>query len=80
MEAAVAGARGRRVRCSKPAGERAVDELGKEIFQFMLATASGQASKSELHGYGQNESVPWQIGAISLTPTSPPASSDRQYR
>jgi len=46
-------------------GERTVDELGEEIFQLMLATASGQASKSELHGYGQNEFVPWQIGAIT---------------
>jgi altronate hydrolase len=46
-------------------GERTVDELGEEIFQLMLATASGQASKSEMHGYGQNEFVPWQIGAIT---------------
>jgi altronate hydrolase len=46
-------------------GERTVDELGEEIFQLMLATASGQASKSEIHGYGQNEFVPWQIGAIT---------------
>ena len=46
-------------------GERTVDELGEEIFQLMLATASGQASKSETHGYGQNEFVPWQIGAIT---------------
>jgi altronate hydrolase len=46
-------------------GERTVDELGEEIFRLMLATASGQASKSEIHGYGQNEFVPWQIGAIT---------------
>ncbi|MFM0700753.1 UxaA family hydrolase [Paraburkholderia sediminicola] len=46
-------------------GERTVDELGEEIFQLMLATASGHASKSEIHGYGQNEFVPWQIGAIT---------------
>ncbi|MFM0133524.1 altronate dehydratase family protein [Paraburkholderia sediminicola] len=46
-------------------GERTVDELGEEIFQLMLATASGQLSKSEIHGYGQNEFVPWQIGAIT---------------
>jgi altronate hydrolase len=31
----------------------------------MLAAASGQRSKSELHGYGQNEFVPWQLGAIT---------------
>jgi altronate hydrolase len=46
-------------------GEKTVDELGREIFDLMLATASGAASKSELHGYGQNEFVPWQIGAIT---------------
>ena len=46
-------------------GEKTVDELGKEIFELILATASGSPSKSELHGYGQNEFVPWQIGAIT---------------
>jgi altronate hydrolase len=46
-------------------GERTVDELGEEIFRLMLATASGHVSKSEIHGYGQNEFVPWQIGAIT---------------
>jgi altronate hydrolase len=46
-------------------GARTVDELGEEIFQLMLATASGEKSKSELHGYGQNEFVPWQLGAIT---------------
>jgi altronate hydrolase len=46
-------------------GEQSVDEVGEEIFRMMLATASGQRSKSEVHGYGQNEFVPWQIGAIT---------------
>ncbi|MEM5331097.1 altronate dehydratase family protein [Paraburkholderia sp. JHI2823] len=46
-------------------GTRSVDEMGQEIFELMLATASGMRSKSELHGYGQNEFVPWQIGAIT---------------
>ena len=46
-------------------GEKSVDELGQEIFELMLATASGTMSKSEVHGYGQNEFVPWQIGAIT---------------
>ena len=32
---------------------RTIEELGEEIFQLMLAVASGQRSKSELHGYGQ---------------------------
>ena len=41
-----------------------VDEVGERIFQLMLATASGQKTKSERHGYGQNEFVPWQLGAV----------------
>jgi altronate hydrolase len=31
---------------------------------MMLETASGKRSKSELHGYGQNEFVPWYVGAV----------------
>jgi len=46
-------------------GEKSIDELGQEIFELMLETASGTLSKSEVHGYGQNEFVPWQIGAIT---------------
>ena len=41
-----------------------VDAAGERIFRLMLATASGQATKSERHGYGQNEFVPWQLGAV----------------
>jgi altronate hydrolase len=37
--------------------------MGERIFALMLAVASGQRTKSELHGYGQNEFVPWQLGA-----------------
>ena len=36
---------------------------GREIYDHILATASGAKSKSELLGYGDNEFVPWQIGA-----------------
>ena len=45
-------------------GHDSVDAAGERIFQLMLATASGRATKSELHGYGQNEFVPWQLGAV----------------
>jgi altronate hydrolase len=45
-------------------GLESVDEAGERIFRLMLATASGRATKSELHGYGQNEFVPWQLGAV----------------
>ena len=34
------------------------------LFATMLATASGTQTKSELHGYGQNEFVPWYVGAV----------------
>jgi altronate hydrolase len=45
-------------------GLESVDEVGERIFRLMLATASGAATKSEQHGYGQNEFVPWQLGAV----------------
>ena len=44
--------------------EATVDEVGERIFRLMLETASGRKTKSELHGYGQNEFVPWQLGAV----------------
>ena len=45
-------------------GTSDVQAMGQRIFDRVLATASGQPSKSELHGYGQNEFVPWQLGAV----------------
>ena len=45
-------------------GRASVQEMGQRIFELVLATASGESSKSEKHGYGQNEFVPWQVGAV----------------
>ena len=45
-------------------GTASIDEMGERIFRLMLETASGRKTKSELHGYGQNEFVPWQLGAV----------------
>ena len=45
-------------------GGVSVQEMGQRIFEMVLATASGGQSKSEKHGYGQNEFVPWQVGAV----------------
>jgi altronate hydrolase len=45
-------------------GKASVQEMGERIFRLVLATASGEHSKSEQHGYGQNEFVPWQVGAV----------------
>lgn len=41
-----------------------LEEKGREIFETILAIASGRRSKSELLGYGRHEFVPWQIGAV----------------
>jgi altronate hydrolase len=46
-------------------GTASIDQLGDAIFRMMLDCASGVASKSEVHGYGQNEFVPWQVGVIT---------------
>jgi len=40
-----------------------VADKGEEIFNKVLAVASGERSKSEDLGYGDLEFVPWQIGA-----------------
>ncbi len=45
-------------------GTASIAEMGERIFQLVLRTASGDHTKSEKHGYGQNEFVPWQLGAV----------------
>ena len=45
-------------------GAQTVAQMGERIFQLMLQTASGRRTRSEEHGYGQNEFVPWQLGAV----------------
>ncbi len=41
-----------------------VQEIGQSIFQEILKVASGQRTKSEQHGIGQEEFVPWTVGPI----------------
>ena len=41
-----------------------LETKGQQIFDLMLKTASGQKTKSEQLGYGENEYVPWYIGAV----------------
>ncbi len=41
-----------------------LEDKGKEIFAKILAVASGERSRSEDLGYGDNEYVPWQVGAV----------------
>ncbi len=45
-------------------GTCTLQEMGQKIFEIMLRTASGEPSKSELLGLGDNEFVPWQIGIM----------------
>lgn len=40
-----------------------LDQMGDLIFARMLAVASGEATRSETLGIGENEFVPWQVGA-----------------
>jgi len=45
-------------------GTAALPDVAQRLFDLMLATASGAKSKSEQHGYGQSEFVPWYLGAV----------------
>jgi altronate hydrolase len=45
-------------------GEATVQEIGKRIFDLVLATASGKKTKSEELGFGDEEFTPWQLGAV----------------
>jgi altronate hydrolase len=45
-------------------GSATIAGMGQRIFDAVLAAASGTPTKSESHGYGQNEFVPWQVGAV----------------
>ena len=40
-----------------------LEQKGREIYDMLLAVASGAPSKSEAQGLGDYEFVPWQIGA-----------------
>ena len=41
-----------------------IQEKGRQIFNRLIEVASGALTKSEQLGYGDNEFVPWQIGAV----------------
>jgi altronate hydrolase len=45
-------------------GLASVQEIGRRIFDLVLATASGRPTKSEELGAGEEEFTPWQLGAV----------------
>lgn len=44
-------------------GSATLESKGREIFELILRIASGKKSKSEALGVGNEETVPWMIGA-----------------
>jgi altronate hydrolase len=45
-------------------GEYSVAEMGLQIFDLVVAIASGRRTASEELGFGDEEFVPWQLGAV----------------
>lgn len=43
---------------------QSIRAVGEEIFESILAVASGRPTKSELHGIGEDEFFPWHIGPM----------------
>jgi altronate hydrolase len=45
-------------------GTETVEEVGRRIFERIVEVASGECSKSEQMGYGEEEFCPWDMGVI----------------
>lgn len=45
-------------------GELSVAEMGQQIFDHILRVASGEETKSEELGYGEEEFVPWHLSTV----------------
>ncbi len=43
-------------------GKASIQEVGQQFFEMILRTASGEKSKSEQWGYGEDEFAPWILG------------------
>lgn len=41
-----------------------IEQMGEQIFNHVLAVASGEKTKSEQLGIGDHEFIPWQVGAV----------------
>ncbi len=45
-------------------GSETVEEVGRRIFEEILAVASGKRTRSEVHGIGDEEFAPWILGPL----------------
>ena len=45
-------------------GEETIEQSGQRIFDKIVSVASGEQTLSEQYDYGNNEFVPWQVGAV----------------
>ncbi len=45
-------------------GDATIEEMGEQVFNRILEVASGSQTKSEALGFGDDEFIPWQIGAV----------------
>lgn len=46
-------------------GGVSVEAMGREVFAQLLRHASGEKTKAEIDGMGENEFVPWPIGVLA---------------
>ena len=46
-------------------GTATLEEVGREIYETILAVASGTQTVSEELDLGQDEFIPWQLGAVT---------------
>jgi len=46
-------------------GDDTIEAAGERIFEKIIAVASGERSLSETFDYGDNEFVPWPLGAVT---------------
>lgn len=44
--------------------ERTIEDVGRDIFEQLLRTASGATTASERLGMGDEEMIPWVVGAV----------------
>jgi altronate hydrolase len=43
---------------------RPLEEVGREVFEEILAVAGGKRTKSEVLGIGDDEFLPWTVGPV----------------